>query len=79
MKTNNHEDLIKIIKTTYLRNELRLNQGKKITNQNQVYFNQAEIYLYNELGYVLKKDYEECKKYIIEKLTEISRDNKDAN
>lgn len=79
MKTNNHEDLIKIIKTTYLRNELRLNQGKKITNQNQLYFEQAEKYLYNELGYALEKDYEECKKYIIEKLTEISRENKDAN
>lgn len=75
MKTNRHEDLIKIIKTTYLRNESRKNQGKKIGNKDQIYFKQAETYLYNELGYSLGKNYEECKNYIIEKITNNQKEN----
>ena len=68
MKTNNHEDLIKIIKTTYLRNETRKNQGKKPGDKDQTFFKEAELYLYNELGYVLGKSYNECRNYIIEKV-----------
>ena len=64
MKTNTHEDLIKIIKTTYLRNAERLSQGKKAADKDLTFFKQAETYLYNELGYSLGKTYEECKDYI---------------
>ena len=53
MRTNKHEDLIKIIKTTYLRNKERLDLGKKIGDKDEAFFNQAEKYLYNELSYVL--------------------------
>lgn len=74
MKTNKHEDLIKIIKTTYLRNEQRKNQGKKVGDKDQTFFKQAEMYLYNELSYSLGISYEECKNYIIEKL-EKSKNN----
>lgn len=68
MKTNQHEDLIKIIKTTYLRNETRTSQGKKAGDKDQAFFNQAETYLYTELAYVLEKTYEDCKNYIIEQV-----------
>ena len=69
METNTHEDLIKIIKPTYLRNHERLNQGKKAGDKDLTFFKQAENYLYNELSYSLDKAYEECKNYIIEKVT----------
>ncbi len=69
MKTNKHEDLIKIIKTTYLRNEKRRLQGKKETDKDVSYFKKAEDYLYNELSISLNMSYEECKKYIISKLS----------
>ncbi|MCI6266097.1 MAG: CarD family transcriptional regulator [Erysipelotrichaceae bacterium] len=65
MKTNQHEDLIKIIKTTYLRSEDRKNQGKKVSEKDQLFFKQAETYLYTELAYSLKMSFEECKKHII--------------
>lgn len=65
MKTNQHEDLIKIIKTTYLRSEDRKNQGKKVSDKDQLFFKQAETYLYTELAYSLKMSFEECKKHII--------------
>ena len=69
MRTNKHEDLIKIIKTTYLRNKEREDNGKKIGDKDQTYFKQAEKYLYNELSYVLNMSYQECKDYIIDCVT----------
>lgn len=69
MKSNNHEDLIKIIKTTYLRNQERLNKHKKVGDKDLTFFNQAEKLLYNELSYSLGITYEECKNYIITKIT----------
>ena len=75
MKTNKHEDLIKIIKTTYLRNKERLDSGKKVGDKDQTFFKQAEKYLYNELAYVLNMGYDDCKKYIIECVTKINGDN----
>lgn len=75
LKTNKHEDLIKIIKTTYLRNKERIKTGKKIGEKDQLYFELAEKYLYNELSYTLDMTYEECKKYIIECIIKINGDN----
>lgn len=72
MKTNKHEDLIKIIKTTYLRNKERQQNGKKTTDKDADYFQKAEYYLYNELSVSLNMTYEECKNFIIETLTQKS-------
>ena len=66
-------DLIKIIKTTYLRNKKRLDTGKKIGDKDDTYFKKAEKYLYALLSISLEMTYEECKNYIIEKL------NKEGN
>ena len=66
--TNKHEDLIKIIKTTYLRNEERLNAGKKLGDKDSNYFEKAEKYLYDELAISLGMSYDECKKFVIEKV-----------
>lgn len=66
--TDNLEDLIKIIKTTYLRNEERKIAGKKIGDKDNNYFEKAEKYLYNELAASLGMDYDTCKKYIIDEV-----------
>ena len=73
MRTNNHEDLIKIIKTTYLRNKERKDNGKKISDKDESYFQLAEKCLYNELSYALNMSYDECKNYIIEILNQTKR------
>ena len=39
LNTDNHENLVKIIKTTYLRNENRINNKKKISDKDDKYFN----------------------------------------
>ena len=71
MNTGKHEDLIRIIKTTYLRNKDRLNHNKKIGDKDNNYFELAERYLYNEFSIVLGMDYEDTKQYVIDKVSEI--------
>lgn len=68
-----HKDLIRIIKTTYLHNKKRLDNNKKITEKDKIYFEQAEEYLYHELSIVLNLSYEETKQYIIDKVTALTK------
>lgn len=72
MSSGNHEDLIKIIKTTYLRNKERIDNNKKIGDKDNTYFELAEKYLYNEFSIVLNMNYEDTKKYVIDKVVKIS-------
>ena len=65
-------DLIKIIKTTYIRNQERLENKKKISDKDNYYFEKAEKYLYNEFSIVLNRTYEDTKQYIIERVLEIN-------
>lgn len=64
LKTGNHEDLIKIIKTTYLRNENRVHQRKKISEKDDTFFHLAEKYLYNELSVSLNIPVDKVSDYI---------------
>jgi len=72
MQNGTHEDLIKIIKTTYLRNKQRIDNNKKTTDKDNYFFNQAELYLYNELSIVLNLTYEETKEYIINEVNKLN-------
>lgn len=69
LANNTFEDLIKVIKTSYLRNETRLKNNKKISENDNKYFNLAEKFLYNELSIALNLSFNETKNYIIEKLS----------
>lgn len=70
MQSGTHEELIKIIKTTYLRNQKRTESNKKISEIDDSYFKKAEKYLYNEFSIVLNKTIDETKEYIINKVLE---------
>lgn len=72
MRTNKQEDLIKIIKTTYLRNKEREETGKKVADKDQTFFEDAEKYLYNELSIALNMNYKEIKNYIIEYINKLN-------
>ena len=65
------EDLIKIIKTTYIRNDNRLKSNKKISDKDKTYFEKAEEYLYNELSISLDMSFDETKDYIINEVTKL--------
>ena len=72
LKSGTYNDLITIIKTTYLRNETRDKEKKKRSEKDTTYFNLAEKYLYTEFSVVLGKSYEDTKEYVISKVREIS-------
>lgn len=63
-----YEGLIKIIKTTYVRNEERINNKRKISEKDDNYFNLAEKYLYSEFSVSLGIPYDEVKKYVVDRV-----------
>ncbi len=68
MQDGSIESLVIIIKTTFLRNKIRTENKKKMTDNDQLFFNLAEKYLYNEIAYALNKSYDEAKEYILNNL-----------
>lgn len=66
-------DLVKIIKTAYFRNKERLDNNKKVGDRDSDYFNKAENCLYNEFSIVLDLNYEDTKKYILDKIIKIEK------
>ncbi|MGN0308373.1 MAG: CarD family transcriptional regulator [Lachnospiraceae bacterium] len=64
IKSCNCEELLRIIKTLYLRKQKRIEDGKKPTAIDERYFQQAEEQLYGELSFVLKLDKNELQKQI---------------
>ena len=73
LQTGLHEDLIKIIKTTYIRNKDRLDNNKKTTDKDTYYFNLAEEYLYNEIATVLNISFDDAKEYVINKVSKLCK------
>lgn len=65
INNGNLKDLIRIIKTAYLRNENRLKSNKKVSDKDKSYFDMAEEYLYTEMSIALGKSYEDTKNYVI--------------
>lgn len=74
LHSGKHEDLVKIIKTTYLRNKQRQENKRSVGEKDKEYFNKAEKYLYNEIAIVLNKTYDEAKEYVINKVKENAKD-----
>jgi len=68
LDSGNLTDLVKIIKTTYLRNKKRIDDHKKIGEKDETFFNKAEKLLYNELSVVFDMNYDDTKDYIKEKV-----------
>ena len=59
---------VRIIKTSYFRNQERVAQGKKATATDERFFKTAETYLYSELSVALKIPMDSVRGYIEEKL-----------
>jgi len=65
MNSNTFEGLIKIIKTTYMRNDERLKANKKIGEKDKFYFEKAGKYLYDEFSIALEMTFDEVKTFVI--------------
>lgn len=70
IKTNNCEDLVKIIKTIYLRKQKRIQAGRKVTAVDAKYFHIAEDSLYGELAVALQIPKDEVENYIAKAMRE---------
>lgn len=68
LNTGKLEDLVKIIKTTYLRNNKRIENHKKIGEKDENYFEKCEKLLYNELSIVLNMSFLDTKNYVKSKV-----------
>lgn len=73
MRSDKMLDLIKIIKTSYLRNDIRKENGKKISELDDNYLKKAEQILYNELSISLGIPFDEVKEYIKNRILELSQ------
>ncbi len=70
-----HEGLIKIIKTTYIRNKERVDNKRKIGEKDDIYFKKAEKLLYTEFSLALNMTYDETKDYVLSKVEENIKKN----
>lgn len=66
IKTNSCEELVKIMKTIYLRKQKRMQAGRKVTAVDAKYFHIAEENLYGELAVALDIPRDEVENYIAE-------------
>lgn len=67
-KTCDPKELVKIIKTIYIRKESRENEGKKTTALDGRYFKMAEDSLYGELAISLSMELDKVKAHLIERV-----------
>lgn len=70
LQTCDCEELVKIIKTLYMRKQQRIENGKKVTVVDEKYFRQAEEKLYEELAFVLGMEKSKISAYIAESMKE---------
>lgn len=66
IKANDCEELVKIIKTIYIRRQKRIQAGRKVTAVDEKYFHLAEDNLYGELAVALDMERKEVEGYIAE-------------
>ncbi|MBO5341579.1 MAG: CarD family transcriptional regulator [Lachnospiraceae bacterium] len=64
LKTYDCKDLVRIIKTLYVRQEQKLAEGKKNTAGDEKYFHMAEERLYGELAISLDMEKAAVKEYV---------------
>ena len=75
MKGDSLEDLICIIKTSFLRNDERLKNHKKLASIDAEYLNKAEKLLYSELSVALNMSYDESKEFFEQEVAKVSKAN----
>lgn len=63
-----HLDLVKIIKTAYIRGEEKLEKGQARSEKDKIFFRKAEDALYCELAVVLGKTIDETREYVVERV-----------
>ena len=68
LQGNTLEDLIIIMKTTYLRNEVRKSNKKHLGDKDTYYQELSEKFLFNEVAYSMQISYDDAKELVLNKL-----------
>lgn len=68
LQGNTLEDLIVIMKTTYLRNEVRKSNKKHLGDKDTYYQKLSEKFLFNEVAYSMQISYDDAKELVLNKL-----------
>lgn len=68
LQGNTLEDLIIIMKTTYLRNEVRKSNKKHLGDKDTYYQELSEKFLFNEVAYSMQISYNDVKELVLNKL-----------
>ena len=68
LNSDSLEDLVRIIKTSYQRNQQRIAQNKRTASIDDEYLHKAEKYLFNEIAASLNISYEEAGQYFKEQV-----------
>ena len=70
IQKNDIVELVKIVKTSYLRKQERIRQGRKVVAVDDKYFKMACEYLFSELAVSLELEKEEIERIILDKISE---------
>lgn len=73
LKGDSLQDLVCIIKTSYGRNQQRIEQHKKLASVDDEYLQRAEKYLFDEMAVAMHCSYEEAKRYFNEEVAKTVR------
>ena len=68
LASGNMKDIVKVIKTAYLRNKARIENKKRVSEKDINYLEKAEKLLYNEFAVVLNLSFDKTGEYIIDKV-----------
>lgn len=71
IRTCDCRELVRIIKTLYMRRQKRIKQGKKITATDERYLKLAEDNLYSELSIPLEIPKEDMEKYLTDEIEKL--------
>ncbi|MBQ6476920.1 MAG: CarD family transcriptional regulator [Bacilli bacterium] len=72
LATGDEEDLIKVIKTTYLRNKKRTENNKRKAEVDSVYLKEAEESLLTQISAILDMSLDDAKNYFTKKIEELA-------
>ncbi len=78
LSTHENDDLVRLIKSVYLKNQRTLKAGRHMGQTDQAYMKRAEKLLYGELAIVLGIDFDKVQPYIKNRVQKLEREQKKA-
>lgn len=75
LSSDDVKDLVRIIKTSYGRNQARIEQHKKLASVDDEYLQKAQKYLFDELSVALGMSFDESKRYFEEAVRQTSEND----